>query len=172
MHVSTNKVVGSAALRSPIHCLLAAIILNTIGLVPVTVGAQTANTDEIDNTTSKAPLDGRVFIGALGPEGKPKDVEDRFVFDNGTFVSKECELRCDYPARPYFVRQVGERIEFLSETKCPYKDATIVWRGAVEDDRIKGVATWTIDRWYWTIERKYEFSGKLRQSVAPLARAD
>lgn len=159
-------------MQSRLHCLLAAIILATIGLVPVTVGAQNAITDEVNGTEGKAPLDGKVFIGALGPEGKPKDVEDRFVFGSGTFVSKECELRCDYPARPYFVRQVGEKIEFLSETKCPYKDATIVWRGVVENDTIKGVATWTINRWYWTIERKYEFSGKLRQSVAPLASAD
>ena len=78
------------------------------------------------------------------------------LYSKSYFVSKECELRCEYPARPYFVREAGERIEFLSETRCPYKDASIVWRGVVEDDTIKGVATWTINRWYWTIERKYE----------------
>jgi len=45
------------------------------------------------------PLDGMTFIGALGPDGKPTDVNDVFVFENGTFVSKECELRCENPAR-------------------------------------------------------------------------
>ncbi len=163
---------GSAALQSPFNCLLTVIISTFISLAAMAIDSRTADAGQASDVAVKAPLDGKVFIGALGPEGKPKDVEDRFVFENGTFVSKECELRCEYPARPYFVREAGERIEFLSETRCPYKDASIVWRGVVEDDTIKGVATWTINRWYWTIERKYEFSGKLKQSVAPLARAD
>ena len=65
------------------------------------------------------PLDGLTFQGALGPDGKPKDIPDIFVFENGTFVSKECELRCKYPARPYFVRINGSKTEFISETQCP-----------------------------------------------------
>jgi len=68
------------------------------------------------------PLDGLRFTGALGPDGKPKDTPDTFVFENGNFVSKECELRCSYPARPYFVRVNVSKTEFISETQCPYKD--------------------------------------------------
>ena len=107
------------------------------------------------------PLDGLTFQGALGPDGKPKDIPDIFVFENGTFVSKECELRCKYPARPYFVRINGSKTEFISETQCPYKDAKIVWRGTVEGDRIKGKSSWIIKRWYWTVENTFEFEGKL-----------
>ena len=86
-----------------------------------------SNSNSASNPTSQdeiitGPLDGMTFNGALGPDGKPKDVPDSFVFENGTFVSKECEIRCKYPARPYFVRTNGDRIEFISETKCPYKD--------------------------------------------------
>ena len=92
------------------------------------------------------PLDGMVFEGALGPDGKPKDTPDSFVFANGTFVSKECELRCKYPARPYYVRVNGGKTEFISETRCPYKDARIVWRGTVVGDRITGKSTWTVKR--------------------------
>lgn len=128
---------------------------------------------EIDqpNESVKGPLDGKSFTGALGPDGKPKDTNDRFVFENGTFVSKECELRCKYPARPYFVRKIGDKTEFVSETKCPYKDAKIVWRGTVEGDTIEGVSIWTIKRWYWTVEKTFEFSGKLEQATAPVASA-
>lgn len=107
------------------------------------------------------PLDGLTFVGALGPSGKPKDTADRFVFENGTFVSKECELRCEYPARPYFTRVDGDRIEFISETRCPYKDATIVWRGTVENGRISGHSSWMARRWYWTVETTFEFEGEL-----------
>jgi len=159
-------------MRSSIHNL-------RLGLLPVVTvlavsffGSAQSTADQANKTTVQAPLDGMTFIAALGPDGQPKDVEDRFVFANGTFVSKECELRCEYPARPYFVRKAGDKVEFLSETKCPYKDATIVWRGTVEGDAIQGVATWTIKRWYWSIEKKYEFSGRLEQSTPPLARAE
>ncbi len=128
--------------------------------------------EEANKTMDQASLDGMTFTAALGPDGKLKDVEDRFVFANGTFVSKECELRCEYPARPYFVRMSGDGTEFLSETKCPYKDATIVWRGTVKGDAIEGVATWTIKRWYWSIEKKYSFSGKLERSTPALAKTE
>lgn len=107
------------------------------------------------------PLDGMTFRGALGPDGKPKDTPDVFVFENGTFVSKECESRCKYPARPYFVRVNGNKTEFISETRCPYKDARIVWRGTVEGDRITGKSTWVVNRWYWSVENTFEFEGRL-----------
>ena len=109
----------------------------------------------------KGPLDGMEFVGKLGPEGKPKDVEDRFVFSDGTFVSKECELRCDYPARAYFINKAGDETEFISNTKCPYKDAEITWHGTVQGNRISGTATWTVRRWYWTVTNTFEFEGQL-----------
>lgn len=112
-------------------------------------------------TAVPGPLDGLTFSGALGPDGKPKDTADVFVFENGTFVSKECELRCKYPARPYFVRINGSKTEFISETQCPYKDARIIWRGTVEGDRITGKSTWVVKRWYWTVENTFEFEGRL-----------
>jgi hypothetical protein len=114
-------------------------------------------------------LDGMTFVSALGPAGKPSDVDDNLVFADGMFVSTECELRCDYPARPYFVRQNGDKIEFVSETRCPHKDAKIVWRGTVDDKTIKGTATWTLSRWYWTIEKEFWFEGTLAKPDTPVA---
>ena len=114
-------------------------------------------------------LDGMTFSSELGPDGKPADVEDTLVFDNGMFVSAECERRCGYPATPYFVRHVGENVEFVSETRCPNKDATLVWRGTVDNGTIKGVLTWTAARWYWTIEREFWFEGKIVERAAPVA---
>lgn len=108
------------------------------------------------------PLDGLVFSGMLGPEGKPNDVSDTFVFAGGTFVSRECELRCEYPARPYQAVETTNGWEFTSTTRCPYKDATIVWNGTVEGDRLTGQATWTIRRWYWTLERDFTFEATLK----------
>lgn len=142
------------------------------------VGLSTASDPEFatvaaaSDVSGSGPLDGMTFAGALGPDGKPKDVADTFVFANGTFVSRECESRCNYPARPYFVRKNGDRTEFVSETRCPHKDARIVWRGTVEGDTIKGVSTWTVNRWYWTIEDRFEFEGKLSEPSTPVSNND
>lgn len=136
--------------------------------------SRASDSNSVNSPTSQeeiipGPLDGMTFSGALGPDGEPKDIPDSFVFENGTFVSKECELRCKYPARPYFVRTNGDRIEFISETKCPYKDAKIIWRGTVEGDRIKGKSTWVVKRWYWTVENTFEFEGMLTNKPASTA---
>jgi hypothetical protein len=110
-------------------------------------------------------LDGMTFSGQIGPLGEPADVEDTFVFSDGLFVSSECERRCDFPARPYYVRRRGAAIEFLSETRCPAKNAKIVWRGSVQGERLSGEFTWTVDRWYWTIEKTFWFEGTLAEKA-------
>ena len=131
-----------------------------------------AASDDAVTTAVAGSLDGLSFRGAIGPDGKPKDIPDLFVFENGNFVSKECELSCEYPARPYFVRQNGSKTEFISETKCPYKDAKIVWRGTIEGDRITGKSTWIVQRWYWTVENTFEFEGKLQKEPPTTASTD
>lgn len=149
------------------------VIAFIAGLLLVSASAHSAGGDPVDdNPIVPGPLDGMTFVGALGPDGKPKDIPDSFVFENGTFVSKECELRCKYPARPYFVRIDGSKTEFISETRCPYKDAKIVWRGTVEGNTIKGKSTWVVKRWYWTVESTFEFEGKLASDTVSSAVAE
>jgi hypothetical protein len=152
-------------------CLIVVAIISAGGLSSLAIAAGSAPTEKttIKFDSDNGPLDGMVFTGALGLDGKPKDIPDSFVFENGTFISRECELQCKYPARPYFVRVNGIKTEFISETKCPYKDAKIVWRGTVEGDTIKGKSTWVIKRWYWTVENTFEFEGKLVKKPASTA---
>ena len=120
----------------------------------------------------KCGLDGLNFRGAVGPDGKPKDIPDLFFFANGSFLSRECEFRCEYPAGPYFVRQIGSKTEFISEIKYPYRDAKIVWRGTIEGDKITGKSTWIVKRWYWTVENTFEFEGKLQKEPLTTASTD
>ncbi|MDX1431751.1 MAG: hypothetical protein R3286_04815 [Gammaproteobacteria bacterium] len=108
-----------------------------------------------------AVLDGRTFASELGPAGQPADTADTLIFDNGMFLSVECYRTCNFPAQPYFVRRKDDGIEFISETRCPNKDAQIVWRGTVQGDTIEGEFTWTMSRWYWTIEKTFHFEGRL-----------
>ncbi|MCB1478920.1 MAG: hypothetical protein R3D43_07650 [Tepidamorphaceae bacterium] len=140
-----------------------------------TLGTSRGEQPAIDGMKSvgeSGPLDGMKFVGELGPEGKPKDVTDVFVFAQGDFVSEECRARCNYPARPYLIRETDAGTEFLSNTKCPTKNAEITWHGTVKDGRIKGIATWTVRRWYWTMTNTFEFAGKLEKGSNNLAIAD
>lgn len=114
-------------------------------------------------------LDGMTFVGKIGPVGKPADVQDALTFTNGMFVSIGCDRRCGYPAGPYFVRYVGDKIEFVSEGNCTDKNAKISWRGTIENDTLKGSFTWTSKRWYWTIEKEFWFEGKLSDPISPAA---
>ena len=152
-------------------CLLLIILVWLAGWASLSAASniESAENPVLQEKPIPGPLDGMTFTGALGPDGKPKDTPDSFVFENGTFVSKECELRCKYPARPYFVRSNGDRTEFISETECPYKDAKIIWRGTIEGDRIKGKSTWVVKRWYWTVENTFEFEGTLTNKPASTA---
>lgn len=116
----------------------------------------------------KGVLDRMTFAGHVGTSEDPTRSEDTFVFDKGLFVSKECERICKFPARPYFVREKADGVEFISETRCPYKNSKIVWRGAFKDGKVKGTSTWTSKRWYWTIERKLVFEGRLSEQSASI----
>ena len=114
-------------------------------------------------------LDGMTFIAQLGPAGKPANVEDELVFDDGLFVSVQCEQRCNYPARPYFARRKDALVQFISETRCPNKDAKLVWRGEFDGRTLKGTFTWTTSRWYWTLEKTFWFEGVLSEKSASIA---
>jgi len=113
-------------------------------------------------------LDGMTFRASMGPSGKPADVEDNLIFAEGMFLSMECDRRCGYPPAPYYVRHLGERIEFVSESTCDKYDATMSWRGTIEDGVIKGRVRWTAERWYWTIKKEFWFEGTLADDARPV----
>jgi len=124
---------------------------------------------EASEVSSSGILDGMTFAGSMDPVGEMSAVDDTFVFENGSFASTECDKRCGYPARPYYVRHVGDEIEFVTQSHCLYKDARIAWRGTIKDGTLRGVSTWTVNRWYWTIEKDYVFEGTLVESTGPVA---
>jgi len=106
-------------------------------------------------------LDGRSFVGEIGPVGEAAFTKDVWEFRDGTFVSKECQERCGYPRSPYWVRFQEDAVQFRSKSTCPDTEATIVWKGVVKGDRIEGTFTWTRERWYWTVQKDFWFEGRL-----------
>lgn len=133
----------------------------------VSYAAQEEQIDNSDSIKGIGILDGLTFTSRNGQYGKPGDHSDTLIFKDGTFVSTDCEKNCNYPAQAYFARRVGEKIEFISETRCLTQDAEIVWRGTVDGNHIEGTYSWRSSRWYWTIEKEFWFKGSLEESKNP-----
>lgn len=155
---------------APAIILILAVSAGVWLLLPEAVNPAQVERVEIANIAGSGVLDQTTFSGEIGPLGKPADVQDTWVFERGTFVSRECEKRCGYPPAPYFTRQKDGSIEFISETHCPGTDAKIVWRGTVDDGTIKGEFTWTKARWYRIIKKKFWFEGTIVAPTTPVAR--
>jgi hypothetical protein len=127
--------------------------------------AQEDQYKSVDSVIGSGILDGLSFTSTNGQYGKPGDHGDTLIFKDGTFVSTDCEKKCNYPAQAYFARRLGEIIEFISETRCLTQDAEIVWRGTVDGNAIEGTYSWRSSRWYWTIEKEFWFKGSLQKNL-------
>ena len=150
--------------------LLTALMITISGGTAFDGSTAKAQANAADQLAGSGILDGLTFSGQILRDGKPVvDVVDKWVFDEGTFLSTECAVRCNYPRAPYFIRKQGAAVEFVSESRCADMDATIVWRGTIEDQSIKGFKKWTIKRWYWTIVKEFEFEGSLSVDPLPVA---
>jgi len=115
-----------------------------------------------------ASLDGKAFKSKLGPVGKPMDVDDILVFEDGQFVSEECERRCGYAKVDYWVRRAQDgAIEVRADVPCTESDAMMHWRGTVRGDNIEGSFTWVNKRWYWDFEKEFWFKGRLVEADNP-----
>ena len=104
-------------------------------------------------------LDGLTFTTLLGPEGKDAEIRDAMFFRDGLFLSLECEDRCNYPPSAYYAREIPGGHAFVVEAWCPTKDATMVWRGRIEEGVVSGTVTWSVRRFYRTVGMVLEFTG-------------
>jgi len=119
------------------------------------------NPTESDITTDRrqllSVLDGQAFNGETGELDEPAFGDDVWIFEEGMFSSKACG---DCGKGEYWLRPENSAIRFRAETDCPDSGAALVYTGLVKDDRIEGTFTWTKDRWYGDIEKKFWFEGE------------
>lgn len=120
-----------------------------------------------DTSPVQTALDGKAFQSQLGVQGQSGDIDDLLVFDNGEFVSEECERRCGYAKVEYWVRAEGDAIQMRADVPCTESGAVMYWRGTVRGDEIEGSILWVNKRWYWTFEKKLWFKGRLVEASAP-----
>jgi hypothetical protein len=127
------------------------------------IAATTANDAAIP--AAAGPLDGMVFVGQVGPEGKP-DFDEELHFNNGYFWTKNC-IRCAYQPGIYWVRKVGASIHFQGELQKE-NGSKFRYTGRIADGRARVTVLWSKDRWYWSIERTLIFIGKLAPTRASM----
>jgi hypothetical protein len=156
----SDKPLCAASRRGPALAAMVLVALTFAYAVTARAGDMTRADPAVTGTPSI--LDGMVFSGEFGVLGKAALNTDTWVFEDGTFMSKQCE-ECGFPRGVYSTGRKGDKITFETETPCPRTDAKLVWRGTIENGRIEGVYTWTKTRWYRTIRKDFWFKGTLGQ---------
>lgn len=120
------------------------------------------------NTTAGSPgggpggprlLDGKTFFVRTGEKGKKADHDDYLIFRDGMFVSSGC-VEQNFGTSAYSADADGGGIRFRAKTVSPTHGA-MIWEGTVRGDAVDATARWVHERWYWSIDRKYWYQGRL-----------
>lgn len=109
-------------------------------------------------------LDGKVFVGTMHVDTYDKPFEDALHFDQGLFLSEECQRACDFGQTPYFTRREGDSIAFVVSTSCSDAPHSVQWEGRVTGNKIEGTVIWKSKRFYGTFTRNGTFSGTLQDT--------
>ncbi len=134
-----------------------------IGLVSaLLLCAFTAAAEDPSQAAAKTTIESignKRFVGPMGVVGDPNPTEDVFIFKDGTFVSNSC-LEWGFSPATYWVQKRADGLHFLAELTSP-DHGKMRYQGVYDGSQIKGNVMWKKERWYWTIEREYRFTGRL-----------
>lgn len=121
-------------------------------LVAVCTGAAAG---ELDLTHT---LEGKRFVGPLGPEGGSEPDEEMLVFHEGILTSKIC-VQYGFEPAPYWVREDEQGLHFYAELDSE-DNGTAWFEGVFDGEEIQATVTWEKERWYWTVEQTLVFTGR------------
>lgn len=126
------------------------------------IGA-TAGTGGNTSATQALPefrhgLENRRFVGTWTYEWNNETVDGVFIFQDGKFISQGC-LEWGYEPAPYYVRRDDDGVRFFA--RLPNAEhRTMKFRGVFDGERLRADVHWKKERWYWTLEQSYRFTGK------------
>lgn len=103
-------------------------------------------------------LEGMRFGGPFAVEGEASPSNDVLVFEDGLFWSRIC-LEYGFEPAHYWVRRDADGLRFRARAESP-ENGTIRFEGIFDGEELKATALWTKERWYWTIEQKFVFTGR------------
>lgn len=113
-------------------------------------------------------LENMRFVGEWTYEWETEPVEGLLIFEDGEFVSRGC-LEWGYEPAPYYVRRDDEGLHF--HARLPNPDHGTMWfRGVFDGEQLQVDVHWRKERWYWTLEQEYRFTGRpMDRAASPLA---
>lgn len=103
-------------------------------------------------------LENTRFVGEWTYEWATEPVEGLLIFRDGKFVSRDC-LEWGYQPAPYYVRRDGDGVHFYARLPNP-EHGTMWFRGVFDGERLRVDVHWKKERWYWTLEQRYRFTGR------------
>lgn len=151
----------NAPIRSKLNITLlcVAICCGFAGPSPVAIGQETPSKPALPEL--RHGLQGLRFIGPLAVGGNKKLGKEVLTFKGGKFSSQLC-LQFGFSPAPYWVRRDAQGLHFEAELQSP-EQGTMKFEGVFDGEAMSATALWTKTRWYWTIEQKFQFTGRLLQ---------
>jgi len=104
-----------------------------------------------------------VVTGSTGTVGMDADHTDELVFVDGNFHSRECS-KLGFRKSEAQVKRDGDVIRFSAVSVSP-KYGTLSWEGTIRDGAVQALYIWKKERMFWTIQRKYWFSGAVQNAA-------
>ena len=104
-----------------------------------------------------------VVTGSTGTVGMDADHADELVFSDGNFHSRACS-KLGFRRSEAKVKRDGDAIRFSAVNVSP-EYGTLTWEGVIRDGVVQALYVWKKERMFWTIQRKYWFSGKINNAV-------
>jgi hypothetical protein len=162
-HTQTNsgtssRCPGKRFVRSALGAALGVTLLGS-------VVAQQGSLGPAIQTATAAGLDvpQLVISGSTGTVGMDADHADELVFADGNFHSRECS-KLGFRKSEAQVTRDGEVIRFSAVNVSP-RYGTLSWEGVIRDGVVQALYVWEKKRMFWTIQRKYWFSGEMKNAV-------
>lgn len=105
-----------------------------------------------------------VVSGSTGTVGMDADHADELVFRDGKFHSRACS-KLGFRKSEARVKRDGDAIWFSAVNVSP-EYGTLTWEGIIRDGVVQALYVWKKERMFWTIQRKYWFSGAVKTGEA------
>jgi len=137
-------------------------VFGCVLLIPaLAAGAERASPDARVPITV---LDGEDFTGKVIPADRSETLPDDFIFRDGKFHSRAC-LEWGFEPGPYWVRIENGQVHFLARLTSD-ENGVITYRGTVDGAKLISSFEWVKPRWYWTMKRRFTFSGSRGEGAA------
>ena len=128
--------------------------MQPIGLVLLFLLVTMLSTMTPLSVSAGGALDGKTFTAFLDGE------DDVLTFQDSTFHSLSCD-EWGFGTGEYTTEEQGDSISFEVKTTSE-NDGSLVWKGTVRGDTIKGSYLWTKKGWFGTKTKTKNFEGTIK----------